>query len=116
MADLFPDLSAHLLAIRDNVVDLETPFKQQYYVLPAMKGKSTIKLVLPALFPDDPALDYTSLEGVHKGTEASAAFLAMADMSAEEQAVVRKQLLDYCGLDTLAMVKVWERLREAAGD
>ncbi len=115
MADLFPDLSAHLLAIRDNVVDLETPFKQQHFVLPAMRGKSSIKLVLPALFPDDPALDYSSLEGVHKGTEASAAFLAMADMSDEEQAIVRKQLLEYCGLDTLAMVKIWEKLCEVAG-
>ena len=112
MADLFPDLSDHLLSIRNNMVDLETPFKQQYYVLPAMKGKSSIKLVLPALFPDDPALDYTNLEGVHKGTEASAAFLAMAGMTDEEQATVRKQLLDYCGLDTLAMVKIWERLCE----
>ena len=26
-----------------------------------------------------------------------------------------RNLLKYCGLDTYAMVKVWEKLREAAG-
>ncbi len=116
LADLFPDLAEHLLAIRDSIVDLETPFKDQDVVYPAMQGRSTIKLVLPALFPEDPQLDYQNLEGVHKGTEASAAFIAMADMDPEERENVRRQLLEYCGLDTLAMVKVWEKLRELAGE
>ena len=113
LAGLYPELAEHLMDIHDRIEDLEIPFSRQYYMLPAMRGRSTIKLVLPALCPDDPALDYHNLEGVHKGTEANAAFLAMADMSAEEQALVRKQLLAYCGLDTLAMVKVWEKLKEA---
>ena len=40
----------------------------------------------------------------------------MADMDPEERETVRRQLLEYCGLDTLAMVKVWEKLRELAGE
>ena len=43
------------------------------------------------------------------------AFPAMAEMGAEERAATRSSLLEYCKLDTYAMVKVWERLREAAG-
>ena len=34
----------------------------------------------------------------------------------EEAAASRKALLDYCELDTWAMVKVWERLEQRAQD
>ncbi len=35
-------------------------------------------------------------------------------MDPEEQERTRKNLLAYCRLDTLAMVKVWEELKRAA--
>ena len=111
LAELFPDLSGHLLNIVKNMRDLETPFAKQYVYLPAMMGSSSIKKVLPAICPDDPALDYHSLEDVHCGTEASAAWIAMACMAPEEEKRLRANLLKYCGLDTLAMVKVWEYLK-----
>ena len=68
--------------------------------------------MLPALFPDDPELDYHSLEGVHNGSEAMNAFEAMAHMSADEASETREQLLRYCELDTFAMVKIWQKLCE----
>ena len=77
-----------------------------------MQGSYSIKYVLPALFPDDPSLDYHNLEGVHNGSEASAAFEKMDKMNPEEREAFRHNLLKYCGLDTLAMVKVWEKLME----
>ena len=79
-----------------------------------MEGSASIKHVLPALFPDDPDLDYSSLEQIHKGDEASAAFIAMEKQTPEEVAVTRRNLLKYCKLDTLAMVKVLEKLQEVA--
>ena len=69
--------------------------------------------MLPALFPDDPELDYHNLEGVHNGGEAMAIFPKIKDMSPEDQAKARRDLLAYCKLDTLAMVKVWLKLIEA---
>jgi len=36
----------------------------------------------------------------------------IAKMSTEEQERARHSLLEYCKLDTLAMVKVWEKLVE----
>ena len=36
----------------------------------------------------------------------------MADMTDEEIETTREHLLKYCGLDTFAMVKVWEKLKE----
>ena len=115
LAALYPDLADHLMNIHDHIVDLMAPFQKRYYYTRAMQGSYSIKYVLPALFPDDPELDYHNLEGVHNGTEASAAFERMKDMTPEELEQCRQNLLKYCGLDTYAMVKVWEKLNEAAG-
>lgn len=38
--------------------------------------------------------------------------LWMSTYKPEEQQRTRKALLDYCCLDTFAMVKVWEKLKE----
>ena len=71
--------------------------------------------MLPAICPNDPELDYHELEGVHNGTEAMSVFPAIKDMEPEEAERTRKNLLAYCRLDTLAMVKVWEELKRAEG-
>lgn len=110
LAKLFPDLAEHLMDIHSNILDLAKPFQNKYYYMREMGGRYTIKEVLPALCGDDPELDYHALEGIHNGGEAMDAFPAMASMTPEEVAVKRKQLLAYCRLDTLAMVKVLEKL------
>ena len=112
LAQLYGDLAEHLMNIHDHIVDLEVPFAKKWYYCKAMKGRSSIKLVLPALFPHDPTLNYANLEGIHQGGEASAAFNAMARMTPEERMITRQQLLKYCGLDTFAMIKIYEKLRE----
>lgn len=111
LAGLYPDLADHLMDIHDRICDLIIPFQRKQYYTRAMQGSYSIKYVLPALFPDDPELNYHNLEGVHNGTEASAAFAAMENMPEDELFVCRENLLKYCGLDTLAMVKVWEKLK-----
>lgn len=113
LASLYPDLKEHLLNICNNVMDLEVPFRNRIYYTKEMNGKSTIKLVLPALYPVDSDLDYNKLEAVHNGVEASETFERMSKMDKEELEKYRGYLLKYCGLDTLAMVKIWEKLKEA---
>ena len=145
LAALYPDLSDHLLNIADNIKDLIDPFRAGDYYVPAMGGSFSIKSVLPALFPDDPGLDYHNLdERCQNGGDAMTIFprlqqmeqslpkqgvqnqdgqLVMADSLMplpeqirirEEIAASRKALLDYCKLDTWAMVKVWQKLKEVA--
>lgn len=114
LAEAFPDLAEHLLNIRDNIVDLLVPFQSGYYYNRAMGGSFSIKSVLPAIFPDDPELDYHNLEGIHNGSEAMTIFPKIADMTPEEREKARHDLLKYCELDTYAMVKVWEELVRAA--
>lgn len=75
-----------------------------------MGGSFSIKSVLPALFPNDPALDYYNLEGVHHGGEAMELFPKLKDMPPEEWKKARRDLLKYCELETYAIVKVWEEL------
>ena len=116
LAELYPDLADHLLNICENIKDLMIPFKNLDYYLPAMMGSYSIKYVLPALYPGDPELDYHNLSDVHKGTEASAAFMHMANMPAEEREALRRNMLKYCCLDTYAMVKVWQRLLDITKD
>ena len=116
LAGLYPDLSEHLNNMLDHIMDLMVPFAKKYYYTKAMQKSCSIKVVLPALFPDDPTLNYHNLEGVQNGGEASNAFVRMAEMSPEELEVSRKQLLEYCKLDTWAMVKIWEKLTEIVAE
>ena len=112
LAETFPDLSENLLAIRENVRDLLDVFRHGYVYDRAMGGSFSIKKVLPALFPNDPNLDYHNLADVHNGGEATDTYLALRGMEREERDKLRRSLLAYCGLDTLAMVMLWQRLRE----
>ncbi len=83
------------------------PFQQKWYYTPAMKGSYSIKYVLPALVPE---LSYQDLE-IQEGGTASLTFSQMVDGSFKGDVdKTRKALLDYCKLDTEAMVRVLGRL------
>ena len=112
LASLYPDLSMHLMNIHDNMKDLMIPFKNRKYYTKEMRGSYSIKYVLPALFPDDDELNYHNLDMIHNGSEAMNAYVNISKLSKEEQEQVRNNLLKYCELDTYAMVKIWEKLRE----
>ena len=114
LAETFPDLSGHLLNIRDHIVDLLVPFQSGWYYTRAIGGTFSIKSVLPALFPGDPSLNYHNLDEIHNGGEAMNAFPAMEKMLPEEREITRRNLLKYCELDTYAMVKVWEELKRVS--
>ena len=115
MAEAFPDLHDHLMAIHDNIRDLAEPFQKWNYYRPAMNGSFSIKKVLPALFPNDPTLDYHNLPGtVHNGGEAMDIFPRMRNMSGKELEDARHSLLVYCGLDTWSMVVILRRLYDVS--
>ena len=73
-----------------------------------MKGSYSIKYVLPALVP---SLSYDDLD-INNGSLASSIFANLHNISDLDQIKkTRKHLLEYCKLDTLAMVKILEVLR-----
>ena len=106
-------ISNELMAIHDNIKDLMAPFASKSYYHPKMRGSYSIKYVLPALVPEFESA-YKDLNLIHHGGEAMQAYEAMAYMPAKERNVYKKALLAYCKLDTLAMVKVLEKLRKVA--
>jgi hypothetical protein len=116
LARQFPDLAGHLRKIQGNIKDLAAPFAKGYYYRREMGASYSIKVVLPALCGDDPELDYHKLDLIHHGGEAMTAFATLHEQPAEEREKIRKALLAYCRLDTLAMVKVLGKLYEAVGE
>ncbi len=68
-------------------------------------------------FPNDPELDYKKLGSVQNGGDAMDTFAnlhLLKDKSKRDE--IRNDLLAYCRLDTLAMVKIWEKLKVLADD
>lgn len=108
LAERFPDLAMDLLPIKERLVDLHPITKKNYYH-PSQHGKWSIKDVLPAVAPD---LNYETLQGVQNGTMAMGAYLEAihAETTPERKAEINRQLLAYCGLDTFAMVRLWQFL------
>ena len=111
LAEQYPDLSDHLLAIRENMIDLLVPFKHGAYYDRAQGGSNSIKYVMPALCPEM-AEAYHELPVVHNGGEALAMFPKLVKMKDEEYERTREGMLMYCCLDTLSMVKVLNKLWE----
>jgi len=106
------DIKDELLALNERFIDLAHPFQYKHYYHPKFKGKYSIKVVLPTLFPNDDELDYKKLGSVQNGGDAMDTFAnlyLLKDQSKRDE--IRKDLLAYCRLDTLAMVRIWEKLK-----
>jgi hypothetical protein len=99
--------------IYNHIIDLLIPFREGNYYRPAMGGSFSIKVVLPALFPNDEALNYHNLsELVQDGVAAKTIFPEIQHMPPMKAEEARNALLEYCHLDTLAMVRIWQKMIE----
>ena len=99
-----------LLALNKRFIDLAHPFQYKNYYHPNFHGKYSIKVVLPTLFPNEEELDYTKL-GIQNGGMAMDTFANLHLLKDQKQrAKIRQDLLEYCHLDTLAMVRILEKL------
>jgi len=108
LGEMFPQYKEAMLAINDRVVDLIIPFKQKWYDDPRFEGSASIKKVLPVLCPE---LSYKTL-GIQEGGSAQRLWMeAVLDGTrASEKERILADLLEYCGLDTLAMVEIYRKL------
>lgn len=106
LANRFPEQAGSLLKISDRLVDL-LPIARERFYHPSQHGSWGLKSVLPAICPE---LSYESLNGVSDGGMAMDAFReAIADGTTNERKrEIERELREYCELDTLAMVRVWE--------
>jgi len=105
----FPEYSEEIEKLILRIKDLMIPFQRKYYYAPEMKGSYSIKAVLPSLVPE---LSYDEL----KIKEGGLASITFESLQTETDMIIivetSEQLLEYCKMDTLAMVKILEKLNE----
>ena len=108
LAEQFADLAPRLLEIAHRTVDLLPVVRQNYYHRD-MRGSFSLKAVLPVLVAGP---GYEALDGVKDGTMAQSAYLeAVAPAcSAARREQLRRQLVDYCTLDSMAMIELAREL------
>lgn len=104
LAARLPSLAPRLHRLTEHLFDL-LPLLRAHYYHPAMRGSHSLKAVLPTVDPD---LSYHDLGGVHDGVEAQIAYATLIDPVTPPQGrdTLARQLLAYCRLDTLAMVRL----------
>ncbi len=109
MAELYPEYKDFLLDINNRMFDLMEVVSKGYYLNPEFRGSWSIKNVLPVMVPE---LSYKDLP-INKGDMAMIAWWEMVHSTepTTKQKTI-ESLLKYCGLDTLAMVKIWEKLKK----
>jgi hypothetical protein len=107
----FPKYTEELWAIIDRFKDLHAIIRTHYYH-PKFYGSFSLKNVLPALVPE---MSYAKLS-IQDGMQASLEYLRMIDPATheKEKTRIRTDLLTYCGQDTLAMVKIRDKLLDRA--
>lgn len=107
LSRMFPNLN-NLKVNDDRYVDLSVIFTNMYYYNFKMHGSSSIKSVLPALAN----ISYDSLNGVENGIEAASSFVELKYSSNDEKEKIKKEMLEYCNLDTKAMYIIYNKLIE----
>ena len=103
---LQPMYADELLAVNERVYDLMDIFKDGLYVDYRFHGSASIKKVLPVLVPN---LSYDGME-IGEGTTAMTKWWEMVN-GASDKDQIAENLLEYCKLDTWAMVEIWRKLK-----
>lgn len=107
----FPDCKQWVMNVIERMVDLLDPFKAFHYYHPNQNGSASLKSVLPVLT----GKTYENMN-IQEGEEASRTFVntfinGQGNNNIEQ---VRKDLEDYCKLDTQAMIDIIFKLHKIA--
>ncbi|MEI6288359.1 MAG: DUF2779 domain-containing protein, partial [bacterium] len=108
MAERYPEFLLFFEDINNRMFDLMQTFKKGYYVHKDFHGSASIKKVLPVLVPE---LSYADLN-IHEGGTASNKWGEMIKLETPQEVKdsIYENLLKYCELDTLAMVRILDKL------
>lgn len=110
LAEEVPELQDFLLSLNERMNDLMLPFSKLWYVDKDFYGSASIKKVLPVLVP---TLSYSGL-GINEGASAQRLWMqgVIDGKDTIDRNVLFADLLEYCKLDTLAMVEIFNVLRK----
>ncbi|MFW6009261.1 MAG: DUF2779 domain-containing protein, partial [archaeon] len=108
LAKDFPEHNEWLEQLIKRIVDLADPFRAFYYYNPEQKGSYSIKKVLPAVTGES----YKYLD-INNGGDASVKFFySHIKSKIDKKSEIRKNLLEYCKLDTEGMVWIIKGLKK----
>ena len=106
LAAQFPKYENKLININQRFWDQLAIFRK-YYMDYRFKGSNGLKSILPIIVP---GMDYSHLD-VSDGNQAQVTWSNMINLSdSPEKEALITQLLEYCKLDTLAMVEIHKKL------
>lgn len=108
LGELFSDYADFMQSVNDRIIDLKLPFSNGWYLDMDFLGSASIKKVLPVLIKD---LSYGNL-AIHEGNAASRIWMKtiLEGENQDEKDKVMNDLIEYCKLDTLAMVRIYQHL------
>jgi Domain of unknown function(DUF2779). len=115
LSKVFPEHAWWIENSINRIFDLYEPFGKFYYYNSEQKGSASLKNVLPALT----GISYVDME-IKNGQEASLRYLNITLLKGEKEPdkahveKIRKDLLDYCGLDTGGMIYILRELYKIA--
>jgi predicted RecB family nuclease len=113
LAAAVPGRAAELEAIAGRLADL-LPILRDHVYHPAFHGSFSLKQVLPALVPGLGYDDLSIADGEIASLHLSRLVIEDEPRDLFERAALRESLRRYCERDTLATVRLLERLRELA--
>jgi len=113
LGNMLPEYKDFYANLNKRINDLMLPFRNGLYVDAEFGGSASIKKVLPVLVPE---LSYKNL-GIQEGGSAQRSWMdaVLYGTRATEKDQVLKDLDEYCALDTLAMVEIYQHLQEVSG-
>ena len=105
----FPKYSKKINKLLDRVFDLHKIFSNFFYYNIKQLGSTSIKKTLPILCPK---FSYSNLE-IQNGGQATQEFYKMIfkNLNESEKNQIKKSLLEYCKLDTLAMFEILNKIK-----
>ena len=108
LGEMLPRHADFFEKVNENIFDLRKIFSDHLFVHPGFRGSTSIKDVLPVLCP---LHSYSSLS-IAAGTSAAINWYHLATRRHPEDHCTRihNDLLKYCELDSMAMLKIYEVL------
>lgn len=113
MAEAIPALAGPLQSTAARLVDL-LPIIRNHVYHPDFGGSFGLKRILPALVPELGYEDLAINEGGMASLELERLLFQSADFNEDAKEQLTKDLLLYCGRDTLGLVHLLRRLQELA--
>lgn len=109
LGEMFPEYAEFMHSVNNRIVDLMIPFSEGWFVDKDFFGSASIKKVLPVLVSE---LSYKALN-IQEGASAQRIWMetVLDGKNEDTKNKIMTDLIEYCKLDTMAMVQLYKVLQ-----